>query len=135
MKKKTVVILLVVVVIASVLLGVVGARLLPGMTSSDSPVKNHASDKNRDDVTDYSGDKNYKKAPESAEFIGDDKAKEIALERAGLTEADKPRVHVELDSDDGRWEYEVEIKHNGYEYDCEINAKTGEIIKWESEKD
>ena len=63
------------------------------------------------------------------ELIGKDKAKSIALKHAGVSGAD--RVKVELD--DGK--YEVDFKKDGYEYDYEVGAKSGKIIKSEKERD
>ena len=42
---------------------------------------------------------------------------------------------LQLDEDDGRWIYEVEIRYNGMEYEGEIDAATGTILEWESERD
>ena len=59
--------------------------------------------------------------------ISVDEAKRIALEKvAGASESDIVKAHK--DYDDGRQEYEVEIRYNGYEYDYEIDAETGNII-------
>jgi len=42
-------------------------------------------------------------------------------------------VKCELDEDDGVWLYELELKLSGVEYECEVNASTGEILKWEKD--
>ncbi len=64
--------------------------------------------------------------------ITEAEAKEIALARVpGATDADIREF--KRDFDDGREEYEGEIIYNNIEYQFEINAKNGEIIKWESE--
>ena len=68
-------------------------------------------------------------SPSSQEVIGLERAIAIALERVGggtVTE-------FEYDRDDA--EYEVEISFNGREYDVEIDAFTGEIKKFEWERD
>ncbi len=39
----------------------------------------------------------------------------------------------ELDEDDGVWKYELELTLDGVEYDCDVNASTGEILKWEKD--
>ncbi len=91
------------------------------------------------DSKDNSKDKPEKAKPEKTVdeslLIGEDKAKEIALKKAELKEADASRIKVKLDFDNGLWEYEVEIKAGRTEYDADINAKTGEIIKWEVDLD
>ncbi len=62
-------------------------------------------------------------------YIGKDKAREIALEKAGVTESSIYNYEIEFDCDDGILIYEVEFdtKQNEYEYD--INAKDGKIVK------
>jgi uncharacterized membrane protein YkoI len=55
----------------------------------------------------------------------------LALEKVpGATEAD---IKIELDFDDGRYVYEGDIIYQQVEYDFEINADTGEFIKWSEE--
>ncbi len=61
-----------------------------------------------------------------------EQAKEKALERAGLTSATFEKV--ELDRENGRNVYEVEFYANGTEYDCEVDASTGAIVKFETER-
>lgn len=68
-------------------------------------------------------------------FIGEEKAKEIALEKAGLTVADVIFDRTELDKDDGVWHYEVEFRQGRTEYDTDIKADDGTILKWEVDLD
>ena len=68
-------------------------------------------------------------------LITKEEAKKIALEKAGIKEKDATHIKVELDFDDGIWKYEVDIRDGRTEYDADINAKTGEIIKWEVDLD
>lgn len=60
-------------------------------------------------------------------YIGEDKAKEIALNHANVTNI--TNYKIELDFDDVMV-YEIEFKANNKEYDYEINATTGKIIKY-----
>lgn len=62
--------------------------------------------------------------------IGEAKAKEIALEHAGLKETDVRFIRVHLDVDDGRRKYEVEFYKGDVEYDYDIAADTGEILSY-----
>ena len=62
-----------------------------------------------------------------------EKAKEIALEHAGLTKAQVSFVRAERDIDDGIDKYDVEFNYNGKEYDYEISAIDGKIIKYDHE--
>ena len=55
-----------------------------------------------------------------------------------LISADKANAFIkelELDRDDGIYQYEGEAYYNGYEYDFEINASSGVIIKWEVDRE
>ncbi|MDO5063214.1 MAG: PepSY domain-containing protein [Peptostreptococcaceae bacterium] len=61
-------------------------------------------------------------------LIGAEKAKNIALNHAGLKSSQVKFVRVELDKDDGRQKYEIEFYSNGKEYDYEIDAKSGTIL-------
>lgn len=71
---------------------------------------------------------------DSGNYIGEAQARRIALEKVPGATASHIRK-LKLDFDDGRWEYELEIKYNGMEYEGEIDAITGKIIKWEVERD
>ena len=69
------------------------------------------------------------------EKISEKKAKEVALEHAGLKEADVTALFVELDYDDGILRYEVDFHHGGYEYDYDIDAKTGKVLSYDKDYD
>lgn len=68
-------------------------------------------------------------------YIGSDRAKEVAFERAGVSASKAANVTVELDYEDGVMVYQVEFKYGGYEYDCDVNATTGAVVKYEKEAD
>ena len=70
----------------------------------------------------------------SAGTIGQQRAKEIAFERAGASEADATWLNIELDYDDGRLVYEIDFVYGGTEYETEIDATTGDILGFESER-
>ncbi len=67
--------------------------------------------------------------------IGLEKAKEIALQHAGLKENEVSRLRAEKDRDDGRTKYDVEFQQGRMEYDYEIHAETGKILKAEKDYD
>ncbi len=73
--------------------------------------------------------------PTTADRITREQAQEIALKHAGLSKSQVSRLEVEFDYDDGRPEYSVEFRHNGWEYDYEIHAQTGRILSWDKEID
>ena len=67
--------------------------------------------------------------------IGYAKAKSIALNHAGLSENQAYDMDIELDDEDGTLVYEVEFKSGNMEYDYEIDAASGTILKHEAELD
>lgn len=64
-------------------------------------------------------------------LIGEVKAKEIALKDANLKETDITRFQWKLDYEKGIQVYEIEFYHGLTEYDYDINATTGAIVKKE----
>ena len=63
-------------------------------------------------------------------YIGMEKAKEIAVAR--ITGAKKINVtNIQLDNEKGKMIYEGRIVYKNTEYKFDIDAITGEVIKWE----
>ncbi len=60
--------------------------------------------------------------------IGKDKATDIALADAQLSESDVTRLRVSKDRDDGQSIYEVEFTCGATEYEYEILASNGDIL-------
>lgn len=71
----------------------------------------------------------------TASYIGEEAAWTTALNHAGLKETEVSKKKVELDMEDGIMVYEVEFEKGRTEYDYEINAVSGEIIKAEKDID
>lgn len=67
-------------------------------------------------------------------IITPEEAKKIALDHAGLKESDVSFVKTELDYDDGRAEYEIEFYFGQTEYEYEIDASSGMILKSETDR-
>lgn len=67
--------------------------------------------------------------------IGSEKAKSIALNHAGVSASQASQLKVERDWDDGILEYDVEFKSGGMEYEYTIHGGTGQILKYESDRD
>ena len=67
--------------------------------------------------------------------IGYAKAKSIALNHAGVSENKAYDMEIKLDDEDGTLVYEVEFKSGNVEYDYEIDASSGAILKHETELD
>lgn len=61
--------------------------------------------------------------------ISQDKAKEIALKDADVSEKETSMMTVKKDMEDATSTYEIEFTVNNKEYDYTINAKTGDIIE------
>jgi hypothetical protein len=61
-------------------------------------------------------------------------AEDIALAHAGISREDLSYLRTEFDYDRGIAEYEIEFYHDGWEYDYEIHAETGEIRSWDKER-
>lgn len=74
-------------------------------------------------------------AAQSAEInsISVEQAKEIALSHAGKTADQVQFVKIKQDWEHGRTVYEIEFIANDNEYEYEIDANTGAIVKWEVE--
>lgn len=62
-------------------------------------------------------------------IISNEEAQNIALNKTGGGYL----VKCELDNDDNMMVYEIEIKNGSYEYEVDINANTGEILKYEQD--
>ena len=65
--------------------------------------------------------------------ISVDKAKEIALNHAGLAANQVSFVKAEKDMDDGIVKYDIEFYYNNREYNYEINANNGSIMSYEQD--
>ena len=63
-----------------------------------------------------------------------DEAKKIALDKAGVTAAEATFTKARLDYDDGREEYEFEFFANGREFDIDVDANTGRVVKFDVER-
>mgnify|MGYP003371147998 CR=1 FL=1 len=63
--------------------------------------------------------------------ITSDKAKEIALNHANLSENEVKFIKSNIDYDDGMKAYDVEFYNNVQEYDYKIDANSGAIIEFD----
>lgn len=71
----------------------------------------------------------------SGATITAEEAKQIALDHAGVNEADIRALELETDRDDGRTVYEFSWKVGWTEYDYDIDAATGEILSFSQDVD
>lgn len=71
----------------------------------------------------------------SSSLISAEAAKSAALAHAGVNASNVYEFKCELDRDDGVTLYEVEFKSGGMEYEYEIDATTGAVLKAEQDLD
>ncbi len=62
-------------------------------------------------------------------YIGEEQARQKALARVPGAQI----TSIEMDMEDGRMIYDVEMRLGGTKYEAEVDAATGEIVGWESE--
>ena len=72
-------------------------------------------------------------AGETPSLIGEEAAKSAAFTHAGVSAGDASALKCKLEEDDGRWLYEIEFRLGGVEYDYEIDAASGSVLKAERE--
>ena len=97
-----------------------------------SSSNNSTSSSNNSSSNSNSSSSNRSSTSTSSNYISSSKARKIALNHAGATSNTATRIHVELDREDN--EYQVEFIYNNREYDYEINATTGKILDYDSER-
>lgn len=68
-------------------------------------------------------------------YISAEQAKNIALEHARVAAQDIRAFESKLKQKHGYAIYDIEFKANRMEYEYEIDAVTGNILSWESERD
>ncbi len=73
--------------------------------------------------------------PAKNELISREDALKAALEHAGVKQSDARAIEVEYDGDDRVKHYDVEFRYEQFEYEYEINAENGKVIKHEREFD
>ena len=69
--------------------------------------------------------------PDTNKYIGEERAKQIAIDKAGIKATDVIFDRVKLENDNGNWVYEIEFKSKSAEYDAEIKAEDGTVLEWE----
>lgn len=69
----------------------------------------------------------------SGAALTDQDAQRIALDHAGFTPDEVTYLHARYELDDGVPQYEVGFHKDRWEYDYEIDARTGEILSYDRE--
>lgn len=67
--------------------------------------------------------------------ISRDEAIEIALKHAGLSRSQVRDLDAELDRDDGTAHFDVDFEAGSYDYEYEIHATSGKILRSQKERD
>ena len=70
---------------------------------------------------------------ENRSYITREEAQNIALREAGVSTEDAVFENKEFDLEDGSPVYELEFQANGVEYEYDIHAETGEILRAEQD--
>lgn len=91
------------------------------INADDLSISEEEIDREDDDREETKENQSENTTETDADFIGMDKAVQIAKDEVGGGEV----TDKEFDREDN--DYEIELVHNGSEYDVEINATTGEI--------
>ncbi len=122
-------------ILSVVLLGIMVLTLFTACSSrNDKAPANDTQDLGKSVNTVPSAQSNMN-SENKGDFIGENKAKEIALERAGISGDDIVFERVELDLDDGIWQYEVEFRQGRWEYDADIKADDGTVLSFDKDYD
>lgn len=130
MRKKYMVILMGIMLSFVILYGCGMNRAVQQTQQSDDG--NTADNSQTTDSTNRSNHSSGNSVSTSNASISLEEAQNIALERVpGATEQN---ISIELERDDGWYIYEGDIEYNGMEYEFEIDADTGNILKWEEER-
>lgn len=97
-----------------------------GQTQEGAQEPNTASGQNQGGTQSQTGAQTQQ---QNAGTITEEQAKAAALAHAGLTEQETAGIRVKQDREDGRLVFDVEFYAGASEYDYEIAADTGEILK------
>lgn len=108
-----------------------------GNTSSAGRTDNTGNTSNSStNQTNGSNNSSVNTQPDSpASYIGEAKAKEAALAHACVSPDSITDFQCELDHEDGHMVYEIKFRCGAYEYEYDINASNGSIIKHEKDCD
>lgn len=83
----------------------------------------------------HNGGGNGQGGSQGSNRLTQEEVKSIVFQYAGVNEADVTRLQMEFEQEHGMCYYDVEFRCGNYEYEVEVNANTGSIIKFEKEFD
>ena len=109
--------------------GTTGQNSSQGITSENNQQPGNSSN----NQSDSSSQTQNNQSDNSSQYIGTEKAKQIALNHAGVSSSSATFTKTKLDRDDGIYVYEIEFISGEIDYDYEINATTGNVISFDTE--
>ncbi len=101
--------------------------------NSSQTQNNQSSSAGQSQTQQSSGSSQGQQTADSSQYIGTEKAKQIALNHAGVSSSSATFTKTKLDRDDGIYVYEIEFISGEIDYDYEINATTGNVISFDTE--
>lgn len=107
-------------------------RTLSGETAEEQQTEASLSDETEEDPRKASGQNGAGQASQEA-FIGIERAKELVLADAGLTEEEVVFTSLSFDREWGYGDYELEFRQDRREYEYTVDAATGEILSFEQD--
>lgn len=115
------------------------AHLVPSMVTqqadSQQPSDDQQSQSNETQTGSTQTQQPTETTPQTDTAVSLEQAQQLALQKAGLSDSEVTWKKLEQDEDDGRIVYELEFISGRIEYDCEIDAATGNFLKFEQEQD
>lgn len=107
---------------------------ISGLPSTGDSSQNQSQDNTQgNDAQTQQPDTQTQQPQTNSQYIGTDKAKEIALSHSGVAASSATFTKTKLDRDDGMYLYEIEFYAGNLEYEYEINALNGNVVKFETE--
>lgn len=101
--------------------------------NSSQTQNNQSSSAGQSQTQQSSGSSQGQQTADGSQYIGTEKAKQIALNHAGVSSSSATFTKTKLDRDDGIYVYEIEFISGEIDYDYEINATTGNVISFDTE--
>lgn len=74
-------------------------------------------------------------APADEGLLTKTEAERLALEYAGVNRGQISLLRTKYQWDDGRHLYEIEFRQGPWFHELELDARTGQVLSWEKQKD
>lgn len=103
--------------------------------NAPSSSNNTGNDNNTGNTNSSNNSSANTKPNSSTSYIGENQAKDAALSHAGVSADSITNFQCKLDHEDGIMVYEIEFDCGAYEYEYDVHASTGAILKHEKDYD